>query len=78
MTKRIKYVCHCDNCGDEFWINKTDAEIMSEADEVQCTTCKKMTPLIVKSTACRVADDVGAPITFCPWCGKKIACPSPS
>ena len=52
MTNPIKYVCHCNNCGDEFWIDKAKA-----ANEVQCPTCKKMTPLVVKGTACEVTDD---------------------
>jgi hypothetical protein len=47
VTDGIKYICHCNNCGDEFWIDKTDA-----ADEIQCPTCKEMTPLTVKATAC--------------------------
>ena len=71
MTDRIKYVCHCNNCGDEFWIDKTDA------NEVKCPTCKEITPLIVKGTACRVDDNLTS-ILFCPSCGKEIKCPSPS
>ena len=67
MTDRTKYVCHCVNCGDEFWINKTDA------DKVRCTMCKKMTPLIVKGTAGRVTDNFSIPIIFCPWCGKRVS-----
>ena len=53
MTERVKYVCHCDNCGDEFWI---DLFLKTDTDEVRCPTCKKMTPLKVISTACKVID----------------------
>lgn len=41
------YECHCDHCGDRFWIPPPDAE------EIECPTCKKMTPLIVLRTACK-------------------------
>jgi len=40
------YECHCNSCGDRFWIPPPDA------DEIECPTCKKMTPLIVLGTTC--------------------------
>lgn len=40
------YECHCNNCGERFWIPPPDA------DEIECPTCKKMTDLVVLRTAC--------------------------
>jgi len=64
------YECHCNNCGDRFWIPPPDA------DEIECPTCKKMTPLIVLKTTCEEILTLGQHMIIRENEGRQ--CPSPS